>query len=464
MTRLLGSGGAVAALVLAGTVAAVPGAAGAAGVSSPLSLVVPCGTTVPSPPPTVAEGLHESSTNVNVYVERADSTLSPSVTVDIIPSSAFPFTVAAVTDLRPGTISAGTVFDSYLVETDPVGQPTPGIVFRKTLSFTEPILGVIVQTSTLTASDKTVGHPGTTYPGSQRGLELQHSDSVTLDNANTITVDLQTQRDVDEVRILTAVPPPSTANCAPSAQPQYTMVATDGGIFAFNSPFFGSTGNIRLNQPVVTAGRDEITSGYWEVASDGGVFSFNAPFFGSTGNRVLQKPIVAMAADRTGLGYRMFAADGGVFDFGDATFKGSLGADHLNQPIVGAATVPFDTSGYWMVASDGGVFAFGSAGFHGSLGNVRLTKPIVGMVSTASGQGYWLVASDGGIFSFGDARFHGSEGGVTLNQPIVSMKATPTGNGYWLFAADGGVFAFGDAPFLGSLGNIHLNKPIVGSF
>jgi hypothetical protein len=31
------------------------------------------------------------------------------------------------------------------------------------------------------------------------------------------------------------------------------MVATDGGIFAFgDAPFFGSTGSIKLNKPIVS--------------------------------------------------------------------------------------------------------------------------------------------------------------------------------------------------------------------
>ena len=39
--------------------------------------------------------------------------------------------------------------------------------------------------------------------------------------------------------------------------------------------------------------------GYWLVAADGGLFSFgDAPFFGSTGNIVLNKPIVAGNAVR----------------------------------------------------------------------------------------------------------------------------------------------------------------------
>jgi hypothetical protein len=37
--------------------------------------------------------------------------------------------------------------------------------------------------------------------------------------------------------------------------------------------------------------------GYWMVAGDGGIFAFgDAVFFGSTGNIHLNKPIVAMAA------------------------------------------------------------------------------------------------------------------------------------------------------------------------
>jgi hypothetical protein len=37
------------------------------------------------------------------------------------------------------------------------------------------------------------------------------------------------------------------------------------------------------------------------------------------------------------LGYRLVASDGGVFSFGDASFYGSTGSIHLNQPVVGMA-------------------------------------------------------------------------------------------------------------------------------
>jgi N-acetylmuramoyl-L-alanine amidase len=131
--------------------------------------------------------------------------------------------------------------------------------------------------------------------------------------------------------------------------------------------------------------------GYWLVASDGGVFSFgDAQFYGSTGNMVLNKPVVGMAASPSGGGYWLVASDGGIFSFGDAQFHGSTGNLVLNSPVVGMASRP-DGNGYWLVASDGGIFSFGDAPFFGSEGGVQLTAPIVGMAAAPSGDGYWLV-------------------------------------------------------------------------
>ena len=200
-------------------------------------------------------------------------------------------------------------------------------------------------------------------------------------------------------------------------------------------------------------------AGYWLVAADGGVFpAGGAPFFGSTGAIRLNRPIVGMAATPSGAGYWLVASDGGIFSFGDAGFFGSTGAIRLNRPIVGMAATP-SGAGYWLVASDGGIFSFGDAGFFGSTGAIRLNRPIVGMAATPSGAGYWLVASDGGIFSFGDAGFFGSTGAIRLNRPIVGMAATPTGTGYWLMASDGGLFAYGDARFFGSAAASGTDRP-----
>ena len=243
----------------------------------------------------------------------------------------------------------------------------------------------------------------------------------------------------------------------------YWLVASDGGIFSFgNAPFYGSTGDLRLNRPIVGMTATPDRGGYQFVASDGGIFTFgNAGFYGSTGDIRLNQPIVGMAATPTGKGYWLVASDGGIFAFGDATFYGSTGDIRLNQPIVGMASTPTG-QGYWLVARDGGIFAFGDATFYGSTGDIRLNQPIVGMAASPTGKGYWFVASDGGIFSFGDAEFYGSTGNLTLNRPVVGMRATPTGKGYWFVANDGGIFSFGDAEFCGSTGSIRLNQPIVG--
>jgi uncharacterized membrane protein YgdD (TMEM256/DUF423 family) len=161
-------------------------------------------------------------------------------------------------------------------------------------------------------------------------------------------------------------------------------------------------------------------SGYWLIASDGGIFSFGAArFFGSTGSVHLNKPIVAAMASPTGGGYWLVASDGGIFAFGDAHFYGSTGSINLNKPIV-AAMASATGAGYWLVASDGGIFSFGDAQFFGSTGAIHLNQPIVAAIVTPSGAGYWLVARDGGIFGFGDGAFFGSTGSIHLNQPIVA--------------------------------------------
>jgi SpoIID/LytB domain protein len=189
--------------------------------------------------------------------------------------------------------------------------------------------------------------------------------------------------------------------------------------------------------------------GYWINAADGGIFSFgDAQFYGSTGGMHLNQPVVAMASTHDAAGYWEVASDGGVFSFGDAQFYGSTGSIRLNKPMVGMAATP-DGRGYWLVASDGGIFAYGDAQFYGSTGSLELNKPIIGMVPTHDGGGYWLIASDGGVFAFGDAGFFGSLGGAPPATALVGVAPTPDGGGYWVLGANGTVYGFGDAPQVG---------------
>ena len=276
--------------------------------------------------------------------------------------------------------------------------------------------------------------------------------SVTLD-ANSSPNLTQLKGTVFGVTSPSAVPPSSNTG--------YHLFASDGGVFSYNAPFFGSMGGKSLNKPIVGGATGADGKSYYLVASDGGIFNFGpgAAFAGSTGNKVLNKPIVGMAVDPATGGYWLVASDGGVFAF-NAPFFGSMGGSPLNQPIVGISAAP-DGKGYYLVASDGGVFNFGtSTKFQGSMGGSKLNKPIVGMTLDAATGGYWLVASDGGVFAF-NAPFNGSTGNKALTKPIVGMEADPASSGYWLVASDGGVFAF-NAPFQGSTGAMTLTKPVVG--
>ena len=226
----------------------------------------------------------------------------------------------------------------------------------------------------------------------------------------------------------------------------YYEVDSAGDVAVFGSgTCYGALTGTHLNQPIVAITVDQASGGYWLVATDGGIFSFNAPFLGSTGNIHLNKPIVGIAGTASGSGYWMVASDGGIFAFGNATFLGSMGGQHLNKPIVGMAADP--NGGYWLVATDGGIFAFG-APFFGSTGAMHLNKPIVGMAPIGNGAGYRLTASDGGVFAY-NAPFYGSTGNITLNRPMIAGLNDNATDGYWMVASDGGVFAY-MAPFYGS--------------
>jgi hypothetical protein len=265
------------------------------------------------------------------------------------------------------------------------------------------------------------------------------------------------------VAVTAFLPAASPAQAADIPGSGYWMVASDGGIFSFgNAPFFGSTGNIRLNQPIVGIAATPTGNGYWMVATDGGIFSFgDAKFFGSTGAMRLNRPIVGMAATPSGNGYWLVASDGGIFSFGDAKFFGSTGNLRLNKPIVGMASTPTG-NGYWFVASDGGIFAYGDAAFYGSTGNLGQAKQITAMATTPTGKGYWFTASDGGVFAFGDANFYGAAPArPTRQRTVAALVPSPTGAGYWQASSTGELFAFGDAADLGGLGQAP-NLPIVG--
>ncbi len=102
----------------------------------------------------------------------------------------------------------------------------------------------------------------------------------------------------------------------------YRVVTLEGAVRSYGLPDIA----------VLSLVPDPDGSGYWLVASDGGIFAFDAPFRGSMGDRRLNRPVTGMVP--FGNGYLMVSADGGIFNFSDRPFVGSLGADPPASPIV----------------------------------------------------------------------------------------------------------------------------------
>ncbi len=272
----------------------------------------------------------------------------------------------------------------------------------------------------------------------------------------------------------TSTPAP-TPTPTPTPQHGYWLVGSDGGIFTFGSAgFYGSTGSLRLQRPVVGVVPTADRGGYWLDASDGGVFAFgDSSYYGSLPGlglhpagsglpRSLDAPIVGMVPSADGAGYFMVASDGGVFAFGDAEFAGSC-------PGIGGcagaavAVMPDATgSGYWVVTKTGSVYAFGDAPYFGGPGPQSV--PVASAVRTPDGGGYWILFANGAVYAYGDATSFGSPAGQFggLN-PASAIFATADGRGYWVASADGSVEAFGDAPNDGSMLGTPLNGSIVAA-
>ena len=254
----------------------------------------------------------------------------------------------------------------------------------------------------------------------------------------------------------------------------YWLVGSDGGIFSFGqAQFYGSTGSLHLQRPVVGIVPTADHGGYWLDASDGGVFSYgDTQFYGSIPGvglhpagsgqpNSLNAPIVGMVPSIDDGGYFMVASDGGVFAFGDAHFAGSC-------PGIGgcsgsAVAVMPDASGngYWLVTSTGNIYTFGDAPYFGAPGHGTVTSA----VPTPDGQGYLVLLSDGEVYHYGDAPSDGTPPATDFNafDPASSVFSTSDGAGYWVSSALGAIYNFGDAPNDGGMSETHLNGPIIAA-
>ncbi len=333
-----------------------------------------------------------------------------------------------------------------------------------------PPVGVTVDTGGLTCSQV---NPGTVIsgnlPSGSYTLVAASCTGVTLSGSNATNYSPSYTSSSGDFTVTggPVPPPPPTYG--------YWLVGSDGGIFTFGTAqFYGSTGSIRLQRPVVGISPTANKGGYWLVASDGGVFAFgDAGYYGSipgvglspAGSGLphsLNAPIVGMVPSADGGGYFMVASDGGVFAFGDARFEGSC-------PGIGgcsgaAVSVVPDASGngYWLITQTGNVYAFGDAPFYGAPGNQG--SPVTSAVRTADGHGYWVLLANGAVYAYGDAVQRGGPvGSVGGLDPAAAIFSDADGGGYWIASAEGAVFSYGNAPNEGSMFGSHLNGSIIAA-
>lgn len=172
-------------------------------------------TFVASPPADVSSNNWESNTLIRAFAERQALTLSQGVAADITSPGTSPG--SADQNLSPGTITAGTMVDTYTLHFDVNGSRATNDPLEAigTITFGRPILGLLVLSTTENNTNALLGLPGETYSsGPDHGLELTPggggtSDVITLSaDRRTITLDLHNASFADDVRVVTSAPEP----------------------------------------------------------------------------------------------------------------------------------------------------------------------------------------------------------------------------------------------------------------
>jgi hypothetical protein len=177
---------------------------------------------VVAPPVSVLPGALESNPNVFLFIE-SDTKLAADLAVDISTPGVYKFGVPTT----PGVIKAGTTVRSYFFHRDTVATTFNSSPFLAIAP--QKILGIITSDAKLDASDAILGNAGTTYPTGLafRGLELTYPITpdtlVWAGNYITLAGILATMEVVDQFRVVTLVPEPTTC----------TMLAMAGAALAF---------------------------------------------------------------------------------------------------------------------------------------------------------------------------------------------------------------------------------------
>lgn len=202
----------------AGTIANLP--QGIATFSGDMEMAVP--------PSSVRRQAYESDASVRVFLER--ETLSTSIPVNAVQPGVY----SAYADFDDQALQPTGKIRSYFIHFDGGGvslRPLMGSV-----TFEAPILGVIGRSLTLEQTDTDFGAQGTLYPTDRFNREPEYQGRGNYDyfeigaDQRTLSFHWKVTTDVDQLRVITAVPEP------------YSLGMSVLGIFLFTiaSPRRGS--------------------------------------------------------------------------------------------------------------------------------------------------------------------------------------------------------------------------------
>lgn len=155
------------------------------------------------PPVSVVPNVTESNTDILVFQEQADLTLSADIPLDVH----MPSTYANSKWTTPGVVPAGTRVNVYFLHFD----PTSTVQKTGSITLPNPIIGTISSTANLEATDGPLGTSGVAYPAAgtapDRQIELSTNDAYTLSaDRHTVSIDVNTSTSADQIRIVTLAP------------------------------------------------------------------------------------------------------------------------------------------------------------------------------------------------------------------------------------------------------------------
>ena len=164
-----------------------------------------------SPGPEFVPGRYEDNEHILVFLERTNVELRSELLVDL----AEPGLYQRSRPVPKYHLKEGQRIRSYLLQLDPRDQSTDEAFNRSRvvgqITFDKPILGLIVRSNKLNATDRELGHPHGDYTKTRRGIEppsgetptLSGRDVVTLSkNQKTLSLDLSAAMAIDQIRVI----------------------------------------------------------------------------------------------------------------------------------------------------------------------------------------------------------------------------------------------------------------------